>query len=125
LLLVKFAVFGLGRTFLHPLHPGCIYVDEVYRILWAYLGTGGITAAKIAFDYLAAIEIVINGAEWAGDGANLAADAALFGNDLGASCFIDADCLHRAYAHTPGFLALGAGERDVSVWVFDREYLDA
>ena len=82
-----------------------------------------VTPTKIAFDDLAGCLGVIDGAERAGNGADLAADALVVGNHLGTGRKIDADRIHRTGTHAPGFVTLGTGIGCESPLVMESENL--
>jgi hypothetical protein len=84
-----------------------------------------VAAAEIALDHLAAVAVVVDGAEGAGDGAHLAADAHRFQHVLGTGFRVDHDGVHRARLHAPGLVALGAGVGNEAPLVVKGEHLDA
>ena len=85
----------------------------------------GIAAAEITLHDLAAVLVVVDGAEGARDGAHLAADADVVRDFLCAGHHVQRDRLHRARVQAPGLGALGAGVGDRGAAVLEFEYLDA
>ena len=105
--------------------PGGIDVNKMNGILRAYFYARRFTPTKITFGDFTAIKIIVDGAKWAGDGADFATYAAFFGYDFCARCLIDGNGFYRAGTHTPGFFALGAGKGDVALGFAELEYLDS
>ena len=85
----------------HALQAGMIGIDIRDRIGRTGLGTGRVAAAQITFDHRAGVMVVIDGAERAGDGAHLAADADIADDILGAGQVVEDDRLHRAGVQAP------------------------
>jgi hypothetical protein len=83
-----------------------------------------VTTTKVTFDYLASRLRVIDSAKRTGNGADLAADTLVVGNNLGAGRKIDTDGVNRAGTHAPGFIALGTGVGRKSPFMVESENLD-
>ena len=86
--------------------------------------TSGIAAAQVAFHDLAGIVVVVDRAEWAGNGADFAADANVFQDNFRAGFLVYDDGFNRASVETPGFSALRAGVRHLAAFMVEIENLD-
>ena len=97
------------RRFAHFVVASPVGIDVYNCSGGAGLGTLRIAAAQVAFDHFASIDIVIDSAEWASNGAYLASHAQGIVNFFGTGCRIDVDCFNRTSVQAPSLFALGAG----------------
>ena len=72
-----------------------------------------LAAAQVTLADYPGVRIVIDGAKWAGDGADLAANTPVRGNLRGAGGRIQGNSLNRADHHAPGLFTLAAGRGHV------------
>jgi hypothetical protein len=87
-------------------------------------GAGRLAAAQVALLNLAGLLHVVDGAEGAGNGADLATHAGRLVDDLGAGGLVDGDRLHRAGVQAPGLVALRAGIGHFLAGVMEFKDLD-
>ena len=115
---------GQGRT-LHPLIAGPVGADIGDGLCRTGSGAGRITATQVAFDYLFAGRVVIDGAKRAGDGAHLAANADIVVDLNRAGLAVAGQGFNRTGIGAPGFGALGAGIGNGVAAVLEFKHLDA
>ena len=107
--LCRGGVVGALRPGAHALVAGGIRIHIGDRLSRAGAGAGRIAATQIAFDHLARAVVIVDGAEGAGDGADLATYTETLVDLLGTGSGIDLDRLGGTGIATPGLVALGTG----------------
>jgi hypothetical protein len=85
----------------------------------------GVTPAEIALDNLPRGLVVVHRSERTGDGAILAAYAAILNDLLGTRGGVDDDSFDRAGVQTPGLLTLRTGVGREASFIVEAEYLDS
>ena len=110
---------------LHLVQAGPVGIDVGDGAGRAGIGTGRLAAAQVALLDLAGFLHVVDRAERAADGADLAADAGAVVDHLGAGHLVERDRFDRAGVQAPGFVALRAGVGHLATGVMEVEHLDA
>src|SRR5512140_1607890 len=113
------------RPFGHALQACPIRVDVGDGARGAGFGAGRIAAAEVALLDLAGRLHVVHRAERAGDGADLAADAGVLEDHLGARTEVHHDGFHGTGMQAPRLRALGARVRHLAARLVEIENLDS